>query len=153
MLWTHTNGPSTSILAICISKLACSFYGTMGNLLGCLISKTLQYRKMCILSNTRTLALVLLQAHNGVFLQVPHQCFMDPVQRKTAPHPIGVDVWRISPILNPSLRRNPPVCTISESLLDHHRHKGKAVHVKIRLGNIKSSTDIPQYDALRHPPV
>lgn len=156
MLLTHTNAPSTSTRAICISKLAYSFYVTMVNLPGCLISKTLQYRKTCIPSNTKTLASELLRAHSGVFRQVqqvPLQCFMGPVQRKMALHPIGVDVWQIFQIRNLSLRPNPPVCTISASLLDNHRHKGKPALVRIRSGNIKSNTDIHQYDELRHHPI
>lgn len=149
----HTNGPSTSTPATCISKLACSFYVTTVNLPGCRTSKTPQYRKTCILSNTRTLALGLLRAHNGVFRMVLLQCFMDPVQRKVAPHRIGVDVWQISPILILSLRPNPPVCTISASLLDRHRHKDRAARVRIKLGNTKNSTDTPQSDEHHHHPI
>ena len=149
----HTNGLSTSTQAICISKLACSFYGTMANLLECLISKMPQCRKTFILSSTRTPVWGLLRAHNGVSRQVPLQGSMDPAQRRMALHPIGVDVWQISPMLNLSLRPKPLVCTISASLLDRHRHKGKAARVKIRLGSTKSSTDIRQYDEPRHRPI
>lgn len=158
MLLTRTSGPSTSTQAICISRLAYSFYVTTVNLQACLISRTPQYRKTCIPNNTRTLALEHLQAHNGVFQQAPLLCFMDPAQRKMVLHPIGVDVWQIFPTrnlrlsLSLSLRPNLLVCTIHASLLDRPHHKGKAVRVRIRFGNTKSSTDTPQYDELHHHP-
>ena len=148
----HTNGHSTSIRAICILKLACNFCVIMVNLPGCPISKTPLYRKMSILSNTRIQVLELLRARNGVSQQVPLQDSMGPTQRKMAPHPIGLDVWQISPILSLSLRPKLRACTISASLLDHRHHKGKVAHVKIRLGSM-SSTGIPQYDEPRHRPV
>ena len=148
---THTNEPSTWIQATCTLKLACSFYVTTANLLGCLTSKTLPYRKTCIHSSTRIPALALLRAHNGVFRQVPLQDFTDPAQLKMALDPIGVDVWQISPIPSLSLKPNPLVCMISASLLDRHRRKGRQARARIRSGNTKSSTVIPQSGALhRH---
>ena len=161
MLLTRTNGPSTSTQAICISRLAYSFYVTTVNLQVCLISRTPRYRKTCILNNIRTLALEHLPVHNGVFQQVPLLCFMDQAQHKMALHPIGVDVWQISPTrslrlslsLSLSLRPNLLVCTIHASLSDRPHHKGKAVRVRIRFGNTKSSTDTLQYDEPHHRPV
>ena len=161
MLLTRINGPSISTQAICISRLAYSFYATTVNLQVCLTNRMPRYRKTCILNNTRTLALEHLPVHNGVFQQAPLLCFMDQAQHKMALHPIGVDVWRIFPTrslrlslsLSPSLRPNLLVCTIRASLLDRPHHRGKAVRVRIRFGNIQSSTDTLQYDELHHRPI
>ena len=163
MLLTHINGPSTSTQAICISRLAYSFYVTTVNLQVCLISRTPQYRKTCILNNTRTLALAHLPVHNGVFQRALLLCFMDQAQHKMALHPTGVDAWQIFPTrslrlslslsLSLSLRLNLPACTIRASPLDRPHHKGKAVRVRIKFGNTKSSTDTLQYDELHHHPI
>ena len=152
MLLTRINGPLTSTQAICISRLAYSFYVTTVNLQVCLTNRMPRYRKTCILNNTRTLALEHLPVPNGVFQQAPLLCFMDQAQHKMALHPIGVDVWQISPTrslrlslsLSLSLRPNLLVCTIRANLLDRPHHRGKAVRVRIRFGNTQSSTDTLQ---------
>ena len=161
MLLTRINGPSTSTQAICISRLAYSFCVTTVNLQVCRISRTPQFHKTCILNNTRTLALEHLPVRNGVFQQAPLLCFMDQAQHKMVLLQIGVDVWQIFPTrslrlslsLSLSLRPNLLACTIRASLLDRPHHKGKAVRVRIRFGNTRSSTDTHQYDELHHHPI
>jgi len=141
MHWTHINALSTSTRPICTLRHGYSFYATMANPRECPTSKTHLCRKMYIPSNTKLLALGLLQARNGACLQEGQlQFFMVLPQAKMARRLTGAGDWQTFQTHNPLLSH--PACMISANQFDRHHHRGNPALGRNSYGSIKSSSAI-----------